>query len=92
MTAVEARKNAQHLSSDIIARCDKLIERKSLQGEMSCDFVLEDQGSPLSYLHKINLLHYLKDNGFDVSIHKCLDSNYAFTGFERLWICWNLKI
>lgn len=86
MTAVEARKNVQHLSLDIIERCDKLIEQKSLQGEMSCDFVLEDQGSPLSHLHKTNLLHYLKENGFDVSVHKCFDSDYVSTGFERLWI------
>lgn len=92
MTAVEARKNAQHLSLDVIARCNKLIEQKSSQGEMSCDFVLEEQGSPLSYLHKTNLLHYLKDNGFDVSVHKCFDSDNVFTGFERLWICWSLNI
>ena len=86
MTAKEARANMQKLSLGFIAQCDSLIAQKSMEGQSSCDFRLDQN---VADYHKRNIINYLKDNGFNVSVHDCYDDNYESTGVISLWIRWS---
>lgn len=89
MTAKEACENSYKMNMELIKKCNELINNESSKGEYFANFKLPADNNEYVKKHENNLINYLRENGFKVSIHETHNDEWLVTG-HYLWIRWEV--